>query len=131
MSTEPTLRELRKISRILILTNAASVEKELSKIATTNDRKKMWVLMDGKRMPADIAKESGVTAAAVSYFLNAGIAAELIEYNRGEPPRRILDYVPPAWIELVKLPVSVGAEGPQQVKLDTPIVGQQEKTGEH
>ncbi len=113
MSAESTLRELRKISRILILANATFVEKELSKIATTNDRKKMWVLMDGKRMPGDIAKETGVTAMAVSIFLNAGVAAELVEYQRGEPPRRILDYVPPGWIELVKLPVSEEAEGAQ------------------
>jgi len=130
MSTDAMLRELRKISKILVLTNAGAVEKELSKLASTNDRKKMWVLMDGKRMPGDIAKETGVTAMAVSIFLNAGVAAELVDYHRGEPPRRILDYVPPAWIELVKLPVSEEAEGTQQVKLDTAIEGEQEKTGE-
>lgn len=130
MSAESTLRELRKISRILILANAASVEKELAKIATTNDRKKMWVLMDGKRMPGDIARETGVTAMAVSNFLNAGVAVELVEYKRGEPPRRILDYIPPAWIELVKLPVSEETEGTQQVKLETAIEGQQKKAGE-
>jgi len=124
MSTDAMLRELRKISKILILTNAGAVEKELSKLASTNDRKKMWVLMDGKRMPGDIAKETGVTAMAVSVFLNAGVAADLIEYTRGEPPRRILDYVPPSWIELVKLPISEEAEGAKQVKLDTAIEGQ-------
>jgi hypothetical protein len=119
MSSEATLRELRKISRILILTNAVAVEKELSKIATTNERKKMWVLMDGKRMPKDLAKEIGVTAMAVSNFLAAGVAAELIEYNRGEPPRRMLDYVPPSWIELVKLPViEEKTEEPRQIKLE-------------
>ena len=114
MSGEPALRELRKISRILILANASVIEKELSKIATTEERKKMWVLMDGKRMPKDIASESGVTPMAVSYFLSAGVAAGLIEYRRGESPRRILDYVPPAWIELVKLPISVEAREPSE-----------------
>ena len=38
----------------------------------------------------------------VSNFLNAGKAAELIDYKKGEPPQRIIDYVPPSWIELVK-----------------------------
>ena len=114
MSADAVLRELHKISRILILANAGAVEKELSKVASTDDRKKMWVLMDGKRMPADIAKEVGVTAMAVSYFLSAGVAAELVEYRRGEPPRRILDYVPPTWIELAKLPVSEEAEETHQ-----------------
>jgi hypothetical protein len=119
MSSEASLRELRKISRILILANAASVEKELSKIATTNERKKMWVLMDGKKMPKDLAKETGVTIMTVSNFLAAGVAAELVEYNRGEPPRRILDYVPPNWIELVKLPAVEEAEAVHQPRLDT------------
>lgn len=119
MSTDAMLRELRKISKTLILVNSGVVERELSKIASTNDRKKLWVLMNGKRMPADIAKEAGVTAMTVSYFLNAGIAAELVEYKRGEPPRRILDYVPPNWIELVKLPSVGETEGVSQSKLDT------------
>jgi hypothetical protein len=118
MSTDAMLRELRKISKTLILVNAGAVERELSKIASTNDRKKLWVLMDGKRMPADIAKEAGVTTMTVSYFLNAGIAAELVEYKRGEPPRRILDYVPPNWIELVKLPAAEETEGVSQTKRD-------------
>lgn len=127
MSTDAMLRELRKISKILILTNAREVEKELSKIASTNDRKKMWVLIDGLRMPADIAKDVGVTAMAVSYFLNAGVAAEIIEYTRGEPPRRILDYVPATWIELMKLPISVEVEERGQTKLDLPIEGKKIK----
>jgi hypothetical protein len=119
MSTDAMLRELKKISKTLILVNAGAVERELSKIATTNERKKLWVLMDGKRMPADIAKEAGVTAMTVSYFLNAGIVAELVEYKRGEPPRRILGYVPPNWIELVKMPAVGETEGALQAKLDT------------
>jgi hypothetical protein len=118
MSSEASLRELRKISRILILANATSIEKELSKIATTDERKRIWVLLDGKRMPKDLAKEAGVTPMAISYFLAAGVATELIEYNKGEPPRRILDYIPPSWIELMKLPAVGEMEGVTQAKLD-------------
>jgi len=131
MSSDATLRELKKISKILMLVNAGAVEKELAKIATTNDRKKMWLLIDGRRMPGDIAKDAGVTAMAVSYFLSTGVAAELVEYKRGEPPRRILDYVPPSWIDLVKLPSMSGSEDEaQQVKLDASIEEQKEEKGE-
>ncbi len=63
----------------------------------------MWVYMDGKRMPKDLASLVGVTAMAVSVFLNVGIAASLIEYEKGKPPSRLLDYVPPEWLSLVKL----------------------------
>lgn len=107
---DATLKELKSILKVLILTNANAIEKELSKVATTDERKKMWILMDGKRMSKDIANEAGVTKMAVSKFLNAGVAAELIEYIKGEPPRRILDYVPPTWINFVKLPPIEGLE---------------------
>ena len=96
-----TLRELRKISKILILANASVIEKELSEIAKTDSRKKMWVLIDGKRMPQDVADVIGVTRRAVTYFLDDAAVAEFIEYNPYAPPRKILDYVPPSWIELV------------------------------
>jgi hypothetical protein len=119
MSTDGMLRELRQISKILLLANSVTIEKELSKIATTNDRKKLWILMDGNRMPGDIARDAGVTAMTVSYFLNAGVAAELIEYKRGEPPKRVLDYIPPGWIELMKIPVSGEPESVSQPKLET------------
>lgn len=95
------LLELKKMSKILILANSAIIEQELSKIANSDARKKMWVLIDGKRMQKAIADEVGVTQAAVSYFLTALAAAEFVEYNKGEPPRRILEYIPPAWIDIV------------------------------
>jgi hypothetical protein len=129
MSTEASLKELKKISKILLLANAAVVEAELSKIATTNDRKKMWALMDGIRMPADIAQEAKVTAMTVSYFVNAGKAAELIEYKKGEPPKRILDYVPPSWIDLVKTVVMEETKEEPKQKLELKIV-EEEKSGE-
>lgn len=95
------LRELIKISKILTLVNASIIEKELSKIANSDARKKIWVLMDNKRMPKDLAEQAKVTAMAVSYFLNAAATAGFIEYASRSPPRRIIDYVPPSWIDLV------------------------------
>lgn len=106
---DATLHELKKISKILILANASVIENELSKIVNSNARKKIWVLIDGKRMPKDLANEAGVTQMAVSYFLNAVAPAGFIEYTQREPPRKILDYVPPSWIDLV-MKESGGAE---------------------
>ena len=127
----PTLRELKKISKILTLANASIIEGELSKIAKTDSRKKMWVLIDGKRMPQDVADAIGVTRRAVTYFLDDAAAAEFIEYNPYEPPRKILDYVPPSWIDLVAK--ERGEEGevakdkPQTMKADSEIMPKQEK----
>lgn len=123
---DATLKELKSILKVLILANADAIEKELSKIATTNERKKIWVLIDGKRMPKDIAKEVGVTQMAVSHFLSAGVAVELIEYIKGEPPRRILDYVPPAWINLVKSPPAEDLDKKKIASPESKITGKQE-----
>jgi hypothetical protein len=96
------LRELRNVSRVLLLANAKVIETELGKVATTPERKKMWVLMDGARRPKDIAVLVKVTPMAVSYFLSAGVSAGLVDYRAGDAPRRAIEYVPPAWVDLAK-----------------------------
>jgi hypothetical protein len=97
-----TVRELKKISKILALANAPLLKKELSKIANSPVRKKIWVLIDGKRIPIEIAKEVGVNPSTVSRFLESAVAADLVDYpHRGAVPYRILDYVPPSWASLV------------------------------
>ena len=100
MSSEE-IRELRKITKILLLVNSEIIERELSKFATTNERKKMWALMNGEILPKDLGTAANVTPQAVSYFLAAGKATGLIEYSPRIPPRRVLDYVPPKWLELI------------------------------
>jgi len=97
----PELRELVKISKILALTNASALERELAKVATTPERKKIWVAIDGTRTQQQIADAAGVAQSAVSKFLEAAQAADLVEYEKPRPPRRKLDYVPPLWVELM------------------------------
>lgn len=86
-----------------MLANSEIIERELGKIASTDERKRMWILIDGQRMPKDIATAAKITAQAVSNFLSIARTAELIEYDPRQPPRRILDYVPSSWIELLDL----------------------------
>lgn len=114
------LREIRNMSRVLLLANAKVIETELAKIATTNERKKMWILMDGTRKPKDLAGMVKVTPMAVSYFLSAGVAAKLVDYHPGDAPRRAIDYVPPAWIDLARLPGAgeQASEGEEQSTID-------------
>lgn len=128
VETDTTLKELRKIAKILLLANAPLVQKEIEKIANSDARKKMWVLTDGTRMQKDIANEVKVTQAAVSYFLNAAVAAELIEYRKGEPPRRLLDYVPPEWIEIIQSPESTLIAEQQESESQTIGSGPQQST---
>ena len=94
---EEILKELKKISRIIAIGNGSAIAKELEKYATSGDRKKIWVLLDGTRQSDDIAKIIGKTNSAVNIFLKILEDVDLVERSYGKPPTRSLDYVPPSW----------------------------------
>lgn len=99
---EEILKELKKISKIITISNGSSIERELSKYATSDDRKKIWVLIDGNRNSDQISKEIGVTKRAVDMALQSFENASLIEERKyGVPPKRVVDYVPAEWIDLL------------------------------
>jgi hypothetical protein len=100
MTTE--LNELKKISKLLILANGEAIEKELSKYATTDERKKVWVLINGERLPDDLAKSSGMKILTVYGFLKLLTNAELIQNPYGKAPTKIIEYVPASWLDLIK-----------------------------
>ena len=101
---EEILKELRKISKVITISNGDALEKELSKYASTDERKKIWVLIDGKRNSEQIANEIGITKRTVDLTLQNFESAILIEERKyGIPPKRILDYVPSSWSSLVKI----------------------------
>jgi hypothetical protein len=97
------LAELKKISKILIMVNAKVLENELSGYANTNERKKVWVLINGIRAPNEIALLAGIKQTAVYQFLKILENADLIENPWGKPPKRLLDFVPASWLGLVKI----------------------------
>jgi len=104
------LKELRKIARILILANSDTLTKILSRYATTDERKMIWVLIDGVNMPKDIAKKVGkIKRRAVEIFLEELEQSKLVENPKRKPPTRLIDFVPPAWMNLLKKRV-VGKE---------------------
>lgn len=99
---EDALKELRKISKIITISNGSALETELAKYATTNERKIIWVLIDGKNPAENIAKTINKTKRTVDLFLGILENAELIEERKyGVSPVRLLDYVPPEWIQLI------------------------------
>jgi hypothetical protein len=100
--TSTELDELRKISKMLALANAKVLEDELSKYATTKERKKAWILIDGNRMPDEIGANAGMKLRTIQEFLKILVDATLIENIRGKPPKKLLDYVPASWLDLIK-----------------------------
>jgi len=96
------LKELEKISKILLLVNGDKLESELNKICSTNDRKKIWVLIDKKMNPEDISKQAEILIGTVRNFITMLEKAELVENVYGKPPVKMIDYIPPKWVELLK-----------------------------
>src|SRR5437879_13353107 len=99
---DSVLKQLQLITRILTIAHADRVGNELSKIATTDDRKRMWILIDGKRMSKDIAKKLKISDRAVSYFLNEASVAGFIENPPRKPPVKLIDFTPPSWLSLAE-----------------------------
>jgi len=109
VSEREMLRELRNISKILLLANSRMVESELSKVVSTVERKKMWVLIDGETSSKSIADKLGVSQRGVQYFLRDAKATGFVDLS-GEFPEKTFDYVPPAWLEITALTESSGQE---------------------
>ncbi len=99
---EEILNELKKISKILVLTNGAELEKQLEKYATNEDRKKVWVLIDDNRQVDDILRESGLKQRAVYNFLKNLEDAQLIAREFNKPLTKTIDFVPASWLELIQ-----------------------------
>ena len=100
---ELELEELKKIRNILTLAHGDALEKELSNIASTDERKKAWILIDGKLLPKDIAKRIGkIRTRAVYEFINELEKAGWVENPSRKPPRKIVEYVPPKWLKLLE-----------------------------
>lgn len=99
---EEILKELKKISKIMTLSNGSIIEKELEKYATSEDRKKIWVLIDGIKQSDDIAKIIGKTKRVVDIFLQTLEGVSLVERHYNKPPIRSIEYVPISWVALLE-----------------------------
>ena len=78
------------------------IKEELEKIASTPERKKMWILCNGAISTSEIAKKVGVSTRAVQYFIRDAQRLELIRVDKRGFPRRIIDWIPSEWQKLVE-----------------------------
>ncbi len=88
------LRAIRVLNEIQL---RGPVKSELSKLASSVDRKRIWMLCDGATSTTEIAKSVGVSKRAVQYFVQDGLKSGLVSVDRRGYPRRTIDWVPPDW----------------------------------
>ena len=101
MNNEENLEELKKITRLLTFAHSDKILLELEKVATTPQRKMIWALLDSKLMSNEIAEKIKISTRAVNIFLDKTEELGLARNPRNKPPYRLIDYIPPDWLELL------------------------------
>jgi hypothetical protein len=100
-NTEEDITEIKKLAKII----AGSVGiQQIEKLATSEERKAIWVLCSGKLTREQISNESGVSLRTVTAFIDLAKTYGLVEEEKGKGghPLRVIDYVPSEWKDLVK-----------------------------
>ena len=88
---EANLEDIRKL---IELQTRSVIKQELEKVASTPERKMMWVLCDGNTSTTKIAEALNVSVRAVQYFVHEAQAHDLIKLDKRGYPRRIVEWVP-------------------------------------
>ena len=91
------LEEVSTIRLLIEILARKALKEELEKLATTNERKKIWALCDGLRSTDEIAKEVGVTQRAVQRFIKELREADLVIIEKRGYPKRRFNYIPSDW----------------------------------
>lgn len=94
------LSELTKLTRIIAVPIAIE---QIENLASSDERRAIWVLCSGKLTREQIASKSGVSLRTVTTFIDMAMTYGLLEEEKGKGghPRRIVDYVPSNWKKLV------------------------------
>ena len=91
------LEEISTIRQLLEMLARKALKEELERLATTNERKKIWALCDGLRSTKEIAEEVGITQRTVQRFIKELQEADLIIIEKRGYPKRRFNYVPSDW----------------------------------
>lgn len=105
MTIENVFDELQKITKILVIAHSEKIDFELEKIASTDDRKKTWALIDGEHTSKQIAEKIGVSKRSVDRILKKFENKGFVNNPWGKPPTRLINYVPEKWMELLYVEV--------------------------
>ena len=91
------ISEFREIKHIVLLNSRENLKKEIEDIASTDERKVIWGLLDGMTLTTDIAAKVGVSARTVQIFVLQLEEKELVVTEKRGYPKRRIDYIPSDW----------------------------------
>ncbi len=79
-------------------------------LASTPERRKMWILSNGEEKTADLANKAGLKLRAAKYFVAEGKRSGLLVFPKSGCPKRAIDLVPEDWEEIAALEAEAPAE---------------------
>jgi len=88
------LKVIRKLTELQL---RGPIKDELAKLASSIERRKMWILCDGTVSTIEMSKTVGVSPRAVQYFVQDGLKTGLLRVDRRGYPSRTIDWTPPEW----------------------------------
>lgn len=98
---EESLLQILKFAKLLA---GSVVMEQAKKIASTDERRIIWVFCEGKMTREQIAVKTKIPKRTVSYFIdeckNLGLVEE--EKEKGGCPKRVIDFVPEEWKRLAR-----------------------------
>jgi len=89
--------ELVKVRYLLEIAIRSELKKEIEKIVTTDERRKIYALLDGFSNTEEISKKAGVSQRAVQLLVKELVDAGFVVVEKRGYPKRVFDYIPPEW----------------------------------
>jgi DNA-binding transcriptional ArsR family regulator len=89
--------ELVNVRHLLEIAIRNELKKEIEKTVTTDERRKIYVLLDGFSSTEEISKKAGVSQRAVQLLVKELADAGFVIMERRGYPKRVFDYIPSGW----------------------------------
>jgi len=100
-SNNELLEEIKNISKLLLLINSEKITSQLEKYVSTDERKMIWILLDGNKTNEDISKITGSKIRTIQNYKKILEGADLIFSPHGKPGIRKINFVPSEWLKLI------------------------------
>jgi len=94
---------LESLKRVLELDARPAIRSEIDKLASTPERRKMWILADGSLRTEEVAKKSGAKLRTVQIFIQECVRSGLVASEKRGYPHRAIDFIPEDWDEVRQL----------------------------
>jgi DNA-binding transcriptional ArsR family regulator len=89
--------EVTNVRRLLEFIARSELKKSIEMVVTTEERRKVYCLLDGLASTEQIAQKAGVSQRAVQLEVKDLTNAGLIVTEKRGFPKRIFDYIPSEW----------------------------------